>query len=405
MKRKTFLLYPFLLIFALLLTSAPLSAFAEETGDTEEQAASEETEAAEAICVETTIPSLESIDSVFGNVTLAVTAGELSDKGFEYADMATVKFLDQEMTIPVVPDFHFLASLKPGLAMDQENGSVELCSFNDDFAFEYGLTDYVLTDDEGDGYRKPSKGVEFPVAVTIELAEKGGYADEYGYYNLEYKNGREDYPDLSDDEFANFRMIGTTGIGERKLYRSSSPINPSIGRSVYADMAIERVGVKSIVNLTDTEEKALSYEGYEDTYYSGQNHIFLNMVPDFSVEQDHEGIVKAMKFIEEEPLPILLHCTEGKDRAGFMSALLECLMGASLEEVRQDYMVTFYNYYGVEPGTDQYEHIARNIDSSLGSEFGVTSLEGLDLQQEAEEYLEKLGVAEETIAAVKEKLA
>ena len=29
--------------------------------------------------------------------------------------------------------------------------------------------------------------------------------------------------------------------------------------------------------------------------------------------------------------PYLIHCTEGKDRTGFVSALLECLIGAGAE--------------------------------------------------------------------------
>ena len=57
----------------------------------------------------------------------------------------------------------------------------------------------------------------------------------YGYevarhYGLEMSNVQymyyytENYPELTIDEFANFREVRTTGMGKKKLYRSSSPI-------------------------------------------------------------------------------------------------------------------------------------------------------------------------------------
>ena len=44
-------------------------------------------------------------------------------------------------------------------------------------------------------------------------------------------NNREDYPELTDEQFANFRNIATTGMGAGILYRSSSPINPELGET------------------------------------------------------------------------------------------------------------------------------------------------------------------------------
>lgn len=35
------------------------------------------------------------------------------------------------------------------------------------------------------------------------------------------------------------------------------------------------------------------------------------------------------------------HCTKGKDRAGFMPALLEALIGATREEIVEDYMQSY----------------------------------------------------------------
>lgn len=54
------------------------------------------------------------------------------------------------------------------------------------------------------------------------------------------------YPDLSDEQFANFRAITTTGIGAGKLYRSSSPVNPETNRNLIADRAVS-AGITKLV--------------------------------------------------------------------------------------------------------------------------------------------------------------
>lgn len=82
-------------------------------------------------------------------------------------------------------------------------------------------------------------------------------------------------------------------------------------------------------------------------------------------------------------------------------------MGATYDEVLADYMVTFYNYYGVQSGTDQYKQISNNIIKNLSTAFGIqmSELATADLAAEAEDYLKELGVSDATIAAVKAKLS
>ena len=101
-----------------------------------------------------------------------------------------------------------------------------------------------------------------------------------------------------------------------------------------------------------------------------------------------------------------MHCNEGKDRAGFTCAVLEALMGATPEEITADYMVTYYNYYGVQPGTEQYDVIAAsNIQKSLASAFHMADFfEGGDLQAGAVVYLTEIGLSSEEYGAVFTKL-
>ena len=91
--------------------------------------------------------------------------------------------------------------------------------------------------------------------------------------------------------------------------------------------------------------------------------------------------------------------------AGFVIALLECLTGATYDEVVEDYMVTYVNYYGVEPGSEKYNAIAQsNIIKSLQAAFGVEDLSKAKLADEATEYIKSLGLTDKQIAQLKANL-
>lgn len=40
-----------------------------------------------------------------------------------------------------------------------------------------------------------------------------------------------------------------------------------------------------------------------------------------------------------------MHCSEGKERAGITSAVIEALMGASANEIMDDYLTTYIDFY------------------------------------------------------------
>ena len=274
-----------------------------------------------------------------------------------------------------------------------------------DLATTAGLAVKEKTEAEPGFVWNYNEGVTVPVAVSFALKEKGAYRDVWVTRQLVRSEKREDYPELSDAQYANFRAVETTGVGAGKLYRSSSPVNPEINRNREADAAAREAGVKTFVNLADNEEVMRSYEGFEESCYAGQQIICLNLDVDFSAEYFRAGLAEGLRFIAANEAPFLVHCNEGKDRAGFASAILECLMGASDEEVVADYMVTYFNYYSVKPGTEQYEAVAdSNIRKSLAKAFGIETIEGADLQKEAVEYLTELGLSAEEIAAVQARL-
>ena len=348
--------------------------------------------------------------SKYGNVYLSISSKELFDKGFEMGDVVKVSFLDKEIEMPIVPSYSYVESGKPAVIVKEyENGEVvgyvSLAINMGNFAETYEIAK-KKTDDEGNYCFEAFGGVTFPIEVNIEIKEKGGYLSEYLLRSLNRTNSREDYADLTDEEFANFRQITLGDIGKNRLYRTSSPINPEIGRNSYALKALEEAGVTVIMNLADSREEAQAYGGFEGSYYEDQKVIYLNLGVDFSEESFKEGLAKGLRFFAENKGVYAVHCNEGKDRAGFVSAILECLMGASCDEVIKDYMVAYYNYYGVEEGSEKYNAIANsNIVKSLSEAFEVSDLSKADLSKEAHEYIKSLGVSDGEIEKLKENLS
>ena len=344
--------------------------------------------------------------SKFGNIQLlrngqAVTADELAAAGIDYGDVVTVSFLDKEVEMPVVHDY---SEVDTGVSMLREyDDGVEIAMNLGNFASEY-IADKSTFEDQTFAwtYKKGIRDVDFRIAMKT----KGGYFTEYKPYALHYTDERSDYPDLTDEEFANFRLVATTGMGKDTLYRSSSPINPEHNRNTYADAACKKYGVVTVMNLVDNEETAKSYEGFDGTYYSTTDYIALDMSVDLDSDDFREKLAKGLKFFAENKGPYLVHCTEGKDRAGAVSALLECLMGASYDEVVSDYMVSFYNYYGITPDDERYDKIAaKNIETTLKKMYGVDDLTKADLAAEAEEYCKEIGLTDDEIKALKVNLA
>ena len=123
----------------------------------------------------------------------------------------------------------------------------------------------------------------------------------------------------------------------------------------------------------------------------------------FTTDAFKTGLANGYRYIasSETEAPYYMHCTEGKDRCGIASAVLECFMGASYDEVVTDYLVTYYNYYGIQPGTEKAANIAKyGIVSALQTMFGVEDLSKADLQAEALDYLLEIGLNAEEIVSL-----
>lgn len=216
---------------------------------------------------------------------------------------------------------------------------------------------------------------------------------------------RTDYPDLSDSQFANFRMVRTSGIAPGKLFRSSSPISTWGERNEIADRLSQEAGVNTFINLTDSDKGMKNHKGYEGSYYSTRKIIGLNLGMKYKSPAFRKSLARGIRFMAANEPPYLIHCSLGKDRAGFVCAIVESLAGASWEEISTDYMISFYNYFGILPDSKEYDFVLSNeLYKFLSQDFGVENLLAANLAECAEKYLRKIGVSQKDIDTLRGKL-
>lgn len=353
--------------------------------------------------------TVDTIDD-FGNIVLTAkgsTPGsgqEFLDAGYEYGDIVTVSFADKQLDLPVIKSFSDVDSGRPALQATDKIFSLMI--YMGTFATTYGIATKTETETGGSAWVW-NPAVPNPMTVRITMKEKAGYLDEYNKRHLDdYSTRREDFPQLSDDEFANFRVVSTSGMGKNRLYRGASPIDPKYNRNTYADAAIQKAGVTHVMNLADSREEAISHPGYYKTYYSHIQYKPLDMSVDFFTEEFIEKLIHGLRFFAGHKGVYYVHCLEGKDRCGAVIALLECLMGASFNEVVEDYMVSFYNYYGVVKGEPRYDYIAEiGIISTLKKWFGVEDLAKTDLAKASAEFVTKNGLTKSELNSLRVNLA
>ena len=347
----------------------------------------------------------------YGNLVLSITKSDMDSINAEYGDVFTISFGDQVLQAPYCTSY---SDVDLGNLVLRNDGDVMILAINmGDFASTYGIATKVTNPDKTyEWVFEEGKKLE-DVILTLVLSGKGEYRDQYLIHQLSRTNDRNDYS--SDAVFANFREIVGGNLGDGALYRSSSPVNNEIGRAKYADELVSLNNIRSVMNLADSRETIEGYFKEEDfaspyykSLYENGQVIALNMGVSFKTREFQNGLVEGLTFLSKNEGPYLVHCNEGKDRAGFTSALLSALMGLTYDEIASDYMTSYENYYHVEKGTEQYEAVKRsNIDSMLSFIAGVETkdLENVDLAAKAEEFLIAIGMEKSDIDTLKSKLS
>lgn len=332
----------------------------------------------------------------YGDIRTPFTMEDFAREGFEFEDTIRVSFLDRSIIVPYVPSYRCTHSGGTVLVGDKMFKTIPLISFHSNFVKKYRIAAFIENEDRNVDILV-AKGIKFPITFTLELEEKKGYHEQFQVYNLIRTNNREDYADLSDEDYCNFRAVKGGRIKEGILYRSSSPIDPFMKRDEYADACLKKYGIKTIVNLNNHADDTQKFPNYQYTYYSRQNVLFLNTNADITSYNFGKCVLRAMKFINENDGPYLIHCMEGQDRTGAVCAIFASLLGASKNELIIDFMRTYENFYRVERGSEQYYKIVQGeMQDNIASVRGFT-YSTLDVLKHPISFLNFLDITNEDI--------
>ncbi len=332
----------------------------------------------------------------FGGIYIRKTIEEFNDLGFEFGDSVTLEFSNG----------YSLESLPYYNGFYTKTGEPLLVG--------YPGYDYIKAAISNGGDLWDIADLSDNDTAVITLEEKGKYRDIQNARDLHYTDERDDYE--NDAVFANFRSVKCTGINEGILYRSASPCDNQHGRAPYVDKLIKENGVGYILDLADDNDKIDGYiksDDFDSPYFKELNDkgfvIPLSMNMDYTSDRFREGLKKGFIAIAENEGPFLVHCTEGKDRTGYFCMLLEALCGATYDEIVDDYMTTYHNYYHLDEKTDKekYKIIIRDVlDPMIANTIGNGNSDIMteDLSSCAERYFLDIGLDADTISRVRNKL-
>ncbi len=169
--------------------------------------------------------------------------------------------------------------------------------------------------------------------------------------------------------------------------------------------AVERLGLKSVIDLRSTIEHVTfpdpPIDGATNYHYSAMNDNDLNEI-DYSsrkmilmalkepglnkmesfgkhmyahVAFDNDAYYKMFRLMLKERVPMLFHCTQGKDRTGIAAMLILLLLGVDDETILDDFELT--NKYRRELIKNQMStfkilsRLSRNVRTFLWVKEGV----------------------------------
>lgn len=332
----------------------------------------------------------------FGGVYITATIDAFNALGYEYGDSVDIQF-SNGYTLTDQPYYngYYVQNGESLLVAYPGYDYIKACINNGDDLWEIA-------------------GLSENDTATVSLNTRAKYLDVQNARDIHYYDEREKYD--SDEIFANFRCVSVTGLAPNTLYRSASPCDNQHNRAPYVDALIRDAGVRCILNLADNEEKIANYladESYSTPYfeslYEAGNVIPLALNMNFGSADFRQKLTNGLISMSAHEGPYLVHCTEGKDRTGFVCILLEALCGASYEEIVADYMITYANYYGITRETDpaRYTVIVENV---LNPMIQVIAGDGVelktaDLKAGAEAFLLGAGMTQAQLSALEADLS
>jgi len=183
-----------------------------------------------------------------GDISIEVSPEELLEH-FDYGDIVLVSLGERGAVLATVangPEGNqgdFVLSATPGLSC------VELFSVGKCSAVELG----IMNEEERETgtHYELNEGITLPLPVYIYADDVDTMDNQSLVRHLQdsISNNRDDYPGLSDEDFANFRAVSAPGLKQNWIYRSTSAVRGELGRNDYVIKLAEDAGVELVYVL------------------------------------------------------------------------------------------------------------------------------------------------------------
>lgn len=333
-------------------------------------------------------------DTEFGAVCIGCALEEFLAAGFRLGDSCDLEFSNgfRAEDVPVYDGYY------------SRSGSMAVVLYP---GYEYPHFDRCTV-----GGMWALSGASASDTVRVTLREREKYLAVQQSLSMVYSTSRDDFG--TDEEFANFRPLSGGKLKKDRFYRGASPVDNRYGRASTVDRLMRDAGVTFVLDLADTREKAEAFEDYPGSCMSALdkkgNVRFLAMNMSVMSEDFGAKLLTGLRAMTEQDGPVYIHCTEGKDRTGFVCLLLECLAGADYEELEKDYMLTYRNYYRItqEGGPDKYAAVCSvklmDLICLLTGLPDSADLASHDFRPDAENWLLRNGMTSEEVAELEKYL-
>ena len=369
-------------------------------------------------------PAIEGYETIhemeFGGVYIKITIDDFNKHGFTYGDSVDVEFSNgyKLEDLPYYNGYYVDAGQPLLVAYPGYDYIKAAINYGEDLWEKAGLKNellavpQLLTAQNGDLF--VAAGLDEHSTAKIVLREHGKYKDIQDARDIHYSDDRTKFD--SDVIFANFRSMNVGNLKEGAVYRSASPCDNQHKRAPYVDALIKEAGVNCILDLADNDAKIGKYIAAEDfsspyflSLYQDGKVIPLALSMNYLADEFAQKIAAGFTQMAESDGPYLVHCTEGKDRTGFVCMMIGMLSGASYQELVDDYMVTYANYYKITETSEKAKYdviLDKNLNAMLRFVIGDENadLEKADMKTAAVNYLIKGGMSAAKLDALLAKI-
>ncbi len=181
-------------------------------------------------------------------------------------------------------------------------------------------------------------------------------------------------------------------MGRKLLYRSGKLSEIT---ETECDV-IQRAGIKTIIDLRSDEERQSAPDAeclFDFAEYkslpivvnaSSRTEAYKAFATDAEISASISAIFSILA--ERDNLPVIIHCSAGKDRAGGVSALVQLLLGVNRDDIMADYL------------------LSRKAGKEVKAEWMQAALEQVEDEGGIEVFLSNRGIGAEIQQAVRANL-